>query len=247
MTDPYAVLALSHRATNEEIKTAYWALAKRLHPDINAGDAQVESRIREINSAYETLGDPELRAAYDLELAHERRQARRAFWTSAATGAATFVLTVSCVSMLVMWRPNPPIDSIQKRQFVVTATAPLSQPMIGAPLAEGPLAVASLQAVAQRDIVAYAAAPQEGNYQTWAMAAEKDVGRASADRNADRKFARGGPVHNGGARQINAAKPTRSMRGNSPALQKPRPPARSVAALRWPSADEPFIGLGGRH
>ncbi len=247
MTDLYAVLALSHRATNEEVKAAYWALAKRLHPDINAGDAQVESRIREINCAYETLGDPELRAAYDLELAHERSQARRAFWTSAATGAATFVLTVSCVSMLVMWRPNGPIHLMQKRPSVVTATAPSSQPTIGAPLAEASLAVASLQAVAQRDIAAYAAAPQEGNYQMRATVVEKVAGRASAGRNADRKFAKAGPVHNGGARQIAAAKPTRSMRGKSPPLQQPRLAARSVAALGWPSADEPFIDLGGRH
>ena len=247
MTDLYAVLALSHRATNEEIKAAYWALAKRLHPDINAGDAQVDSRIREINCAYETLGDPELRAAYDLELAYERSQARRAFWTSAATGAATFVLTVSCVSILVTWKPDAPIHLLQNSQSVVAATAPSSQPAIRTPLAESPLTVVSVQAVAQRDIAAYAAAPQEGNYQMRATVVEKEAGRASAGRNADRKFAGAGPVHNGGTRQIAAAKPTRSMRGKSPPLRQPRLAARSVAVLGWPSADEPFIDLGGRH
>ena len=245
MTDLYAVLALSHRATNEEIKAAYWALAKRLHPDINAGDARVEGRIREINRAYETLGDPESRAAYDLKLAHERFQARRAFWASAATGAATFVLAVSCVSILITWRPNAPIQ-LQNRQSEVAATAPSSQPAIRTPLAESPLTVASLQGVARRDFVAYAAAPRDGDYPLRATAIEKEAGRASADRDADRKIAGVGPVSTGTARQFNAAKPARSARGNSQALQKPRVAPKSVAAWRWPSADEPFIDLGRR-
>ena len=89
MLDLYAELGLSRRATGDEIKAAYRALAKRYHPDVNAGDEQDEWRTKEINRAYAILGDPEARAAYDLELAHQRAAARRGFWLSAATGAAT--------------------------------------------------------------------------------------------------------------------------------------------------------------
>jgi curved DNA-binding protein CbpA len=117
MSDLYSVLGLSHRASSEEVKAAYWTLAKRSHPDVNAGDKEAEQRTKEINRAYETLGDPEARAAYDLELARRRTKARRSFWSAAATGAATFMLTVATgaatfmltvgsVSVTVIWRQH---------------------------------------------------------------------------------------------------------------------------------------------
>ena len=237
MTDLYAVLGLSPKATNEEIKAAYWTLAKRLHPDVNT---VAEDRIKEINGAYETLGNPELRAAYDVELAYERSEARRAFWTSAGTGAATFVLMLSCVSVLVMWTPNVPLHLVHRQ-----ATASPAEPVIGAPFAEA--AVAPPQAVAQRDVVTYAATPQHGSHQMRAPTVEEAT-RASAGRNARRKIARVGSFHNVAAGRFYPSRPVRSMRGNSQALQKePRLASRRVTAWQWPSADEPFIELGRRN
>ena len=58
MRDLYSVLKLSRRASSEDIKFAYRALAKQFHPDVNAGDEEADRWTKEINRAYEVLGDP---------------------------------------------------------------------------------------------------------------------------------------------------------------------------------------------
>lgn len=63
--DLYAVLGVSRGAAQEDIKKAYRNLARRYHPDRNAGDEVAADRFREIAEAYETLSQPELRARYD--------------------------------------------------------------------------------------------------------------------------------------------------------------------------------------
>jgi curved DNA-binding protein CbpA len=119
MRDLYSVMGLSRRATSDEIKAAYRALAKRYHPDVNAGDEEGEWRTKEINRAYTTLGDPEARVAYDLELAHQRAAARRGFWRSAAIGAATCILMASSVGLLTVWRQNASILQSQEAEPAV--------------------------------------------------------------------------------------------------------------------------------
>lgn len=52
MTDPYRVLGVSPSASDEEIKKAYRALAKKYHPDVNHGSAEAEARMKEVNEAY---------------------------------------------------------------------------------------------------------------------------------------------------------------------------------------------------
>ena len=52
-------------ATEKEIKGAYRKLARKFHPDVNPGDKVAESKFKEINEAYEVLGDPEKRKKYD--------------------------------------------------------------------------------------------------------------------------------------------------------------------------------------
>jgi molecular chaperone DnaJ len=64
--DLYAILGLTHAATNAEIKRAYKRLARRCHPDINPGDGNAVVRFRQITEAYETLSDPDRRRSYDL-------------------------------------------------------------------------------------------------------------------------------------------------------------------------------------
>ena len=74
----YAVLDISLQASAEEIKKAYRKLALQYHPDRNQGNRQAEQKIREVNAAYEILGDPDARRAYDrLRLGHVKPSVSR--------------------------------------------------------------------------------------------------------------------------------------------------------------------------
>jgi curved DNA-binding protein len=78
--DYYKTLGVTKSSTDKEIKQAYRKLARKHHPDVNPGDKAAETRFKEINEAYEVLGDPEKRKKYD-ELgsnwrAYEQAQAR---------------------------------------------------------------------------------------------------------------------------------------------------------------------------
>jgi len=67
--DLYQILQIPREASDKEVRTAYRNLAKRYHPD--AGASSSAARFREIQDAYETLGDPARRAAYDREREHD--------------------------------------------------------------------------------------------------------------------------------------------------------------------------------
>ncbi len=64
-SDYYAVLGVNSNASAKDIKQAYRKLAQKYHPDTNAGDSAAESRFKEVNEAYEVLGDSEVRKEYD--------------------------------------------------------------------------------------------------------------------------------------------------------------------------------------
>src|SRR3979409_1625215 len=71
--DYYSTLGVAKTATEKEIKQAYRKLARKHHPDVNPGDKSAEARFKEINEAYEVLGDREKRRKYD-ELGANWRQ-----------------------------------------------------------------------------------------------------------------------------------------------------------------------------
>lgn len=65
MADYYEILGISKNASQDEIKKAYRKLAHQYHPDKNPDSKESEDKFKEINNAYETLGDVQKRQNYD--------------------------------------------------------------------------------------------------------------------------------------------------------------------------------------
>jgi curved DNA-binding protein CbpA len=103
MSTLYHVLGLAQGASHEQVKAAFRALARRFHPDVNAGNDAAEQRFKEVSQAYATLADPDARAAYDRALVRRVAEVRRRRWTFAATAAATFALTTSAIGPVLWW------------------------------------------------------------------------------------------------------------------------------------------------
>lgn len=83
--DPYKVLQVDPDAEPEVLQAVFRRLAQKYHPDVMPGP-EGEARMIAINAAWEILGDPQKRAAYDRERA--RRETAAAAHDAAATATA---------------------------------------------------------------------------------------------------------------------------------------------------------------
>ena len=63
--DYYKVLGVERGASDADIKSAYRKLARKYHPDVNPNDKKAEGQFKDINEAYQVLGDAEKRRKYD--------------------------------------------------------------------------------------------------------------------------------------------------------------------------------------
>lgn len=72
--DYYDILGVARNARDEDIKKAFRTLARRYHPDVARDKKGAEEKFKEINEAYEVLGNPESRRKYDELGAHWRQQ-----------------------------------------------------------------------------------------------------------------------------------------------------------------------------
>ncbi|XP_037050248.1 dnaJ homolog subfamily C member 30, mitochondrial isoform X2 [Bradysia coprophila] len=66
----YDVLGLTPKATQVDVKAAYYNLSKVYHPDRNEGSADAAEKFRDISDAYEILGNYKLRRLYDKGIIH---------------------------------------------------------------------------------------------------------------------------------------------------------------------------------
>lgn len=65
MADPYQILGVARGASDDDIRKAYRKLAKRHHPDMNAGRPEAAEKFKSIGAAHDLLSDPVKRARFD--------------------------------------------------------------------------------------------------------------------------------------------------------------------------------------
>ncbi|HEY5638501.1 MAG TPA: DnaJ domain-containing protein, partial [Dehalococcoidia bacterium] len=98
--DYYAALGVKKGASPKEIKAAFRRLARKLHPDVNPGDAEAERRFKEVNEAHDVLGDEEKRAKYDRygenwQQAEAFEKARAQYAQQGGRGAHSFTFDIN--------------------------------------------------------------------------------------------------------------------------------------------------------
>lgn len=72
MDNYYQILRISQNANTEQVKNAFWGLARKYHPDVSQ-DPDAEEKFQLISLAYDIVSDPEKRAKYDLLLKYGKK------------------------------------------------------------------------------------------------------------------------------------------------------------------------------
>ena len=83
MANPYETLGVARDASQNDIRKAYRKAAKETHPDLNPGKPEAEKRFKEINAAYDIIGDADKRKRYDageIDETGAERQPERHFY-----------------------------------------------------------------------------------------------------------------------------------------------------------------------
>jgi len=92
--DPYKTLGVAKDASQDQIKSAYRKLARKLHPDVNPDNKQAEDSFKKVSAAYDLLGDAAKRARYDAgeidSSGAEKRGWRRHSASSGGAGGGGF-------------------------------------------------------------------------------------------------------------------------------------------------------------
>jgi curved DNA-binding protein CbpA len=147
--DPYEVLGVNRLATAEEIRTAFRNLVKKVHPDLNPGDAQAQETFKRVSIAYRILSNPDQRSRYDKgeidadgEVSRDfeaRRQFRRYAFRFYAAAAASLLLAIGALG--TVWHTFLTQQDVAQSRVEIAVAAPpkrierLAPPSIGMPAA----------------------------------------------------------------------------------------------------------------
>jgi len=83
MANPYETLGVASNASQDDIRKAYRKAAKETHPDLNPGKPEAEKRFKDLNAAYDIVGDADKRKRYDageIDETGAERQPERHFY-----------------------------------------------------------------------------------------------------------------------------------------------------------------------
>ncbi len=105
--DLYQLLGVSREASRDEITQAWRRRARAEHPDAQPADADAPDRFRVLAEAWQVLGDPGRRAAYDRALARERQPATRV--SAAGTNVRVRWPARQGDGRSLAWVPGPPL------------------------------------------------------------------------------------------------------------------------------------------
>ena len=97
----YSDLGISRTADSRQIRAAYRALVKRLHPDLNPQTPATAAELAKVNAAYAVLGHKDRRASYDKELGLARQAARRRLAGQGAIAVFTCAVAFSVILIVL--------------------------------------------------------------------------------------------------------------------------------------------------
>jgi hypothetical protein len=123
----YEVLGVPRTASEEQIRHAFWTLAKKYHPDVCPDDPDAARKFIEVGNAAETLLDPALRLSYDASLPAVTPTAARP-----ATSYAAYVASWAAASHPAPPQPPPPAPAPPP----APPAPPASPPPAGSPTGE---------------------------------------------------------------------------------------------------------------